>query len=184
MSGDDALYRRYLSGDNAAYDKLMIRYGDSLTFFLYGYLHNWQDAEDPMIEAFARIMVKKPKIGEGAFKAYLYRTARNLASRFHANKYRRQEFSLEDLEGEIPDRLLTEEQVQKQEKKEILHLCLKRIDPQFREALWLVYFEDMNYEQAADVMNVNKKKIDNLLMRGKKHLKEELGKEGITHAYE
>ena len=74
MADDGTLYKRFLAGEQAAYDQLMIRYGDSLTLYLYGYLHDWHAAEDQMIEAFARIMVKRPRIGEGHFKAYLYKT--------------------------------------------------------------------------------------------------------------
>ena len=52
-----------------------------------------------------------------------------------------------------------------------------------REALWLFYFDEMSYKDTATVMNVSLKKIDNLLTRGRKRLKEELEKEGITDAY-
>ena len=62
MQNDDELYSSFISGDNSAYDELMIRYGDSLTIYMNAYLHNWQDSEDMMIEDFARIMVKKPRI--------------------------------------------------------------------------------------------------------------------------
>ena len=55
--GDDELYSRFLAGDVPAYDDLLIRYGDNLTWYLYGYLHNLQDSEDLMIEAFARVMM-------------------------------------------------------------------------------------------------------------------------------
>ena len=64
----------------------------------------------------------------------------------------------------------------------MLHLCLERIDPQLREALWLVYFEDMSYKAAAHIMGVNTKRIEHLLTRGKKKMREELEKEGITDA--
>jgi DNA-directed RNA polymerase specialized sigma24 family protein len=37
----------------------------------------------------------------------------------------------------------------------------------------------MSYEQAAGVMKVNVKKVNNLLTRGKERLREELAKEGI-----
>jgi len=87
MQSDDILYNSFLSGDTSAYDSLMVRYGDSLTIYLYGYLHNWQDAEDMMIEAFARVMVRMPRIRDGGFKPYLYKTARNLASRFHSRQH-------------------------------------------------------------------------------------------------
>ena len=68
-SSDRELYHGFLKGDKKAYDQLMIRHGDSLTLYLYGCIHDWQDAEDLMIEAFARIMVRRPHIREDSFKA-------------------------------------------------------------------------------------------------------------------
>ena len=144
---DHELYLAFLEGDNTSFDELMIRYGDSLTYYLAGKLGNLEEAEDMMIEAFARIMVKKPGIREGNFKAYLF----NILHRA--------------------------------ERKRVLHLCMERIDPMMREALWLIYFEDLSYDDTAKIMKVNRKKIDNLLTRGRKQLKEELEKEGYKHAY-
>ena len=188
MVSDDILYSAFLSGDTSSYDELMIRHGDSLVYWLNGYLHDWHDAEDLMIEAFARIMVKKPKIGEGAFRAYLYKTARNLAIRFHERKSRFKVFSLEDLDVEFSGAggaypVYPEEELQSQEQRRAIHRCLERIDPALREVIWLVYFENMSYEQAAMVLGVNKKRVDHLLTRGKQHLRKELEKEGITDAF-
>lgn len=184
MPGDHELYSLFLAGDTKAYDELMIRYGDSLTVFLNAYLHDWHDAEDLMIEAFAAIMVKRPRIGEGSFKAYLYRTARNLASRFHSGRSRFQSFSLDSVEEELGSGFLTEEKLLDAERARMLKLCFERIDPQLREALWLVYFEDMSYEAAARVMGVSRKRVDHLLTRGKEVLRTELKKEGMTNAYQ
>ena len=184
MQNDDTLYRLFLAGETSAYDALMIRHGDSLTFYLNGYLHSWQDAEDLMIEAFARIMVRKPRIREGGFKAYLFKTARNLAARFHTKASRAEIFSLEGMENEIAAGLSPENSLEDQERTRILHLCLTRIDPQLREALWLVYFNDLSYADAAAVMGVSRKRVDKLLQRGKAIMRAELAKEGITNAYE
>ena len=184
MPDDHELYRRFLSGDPASYDELMIRHGSSLTYYLYGYLHSWEDAEDLMIEAFARVMVKRPSLKEGRFKAYLFKTGRNLASRFHEKQSRMQAFSLDGLEEEAADPSSTENDLIREDRKQILHLCLERIDPELKEALWLVYFEDMSYADAARVMGVKPKRIDHLLSRGKLHMRKELEKEGITHAHE
>ena len=184
MCSDSELYRRFLEGETAAYDELLIRYGDNLTFYLNGYLHNLGDSEDLMIEAFARIMSKKPSIGEGNFKAYLFKTGRNLASRFHSVFSRLKEFSLEDMTAEPPDDVRVRDQFLGNERRKALHRCLGRIDKDLREALWLIYFEDMSYAEAARVMGVNTKRIDHLLTRGKKLLSAELEKEGITNAYE
>ena len=174
---DSELYDSFRHGDTKAYDRLMIRHGDSLTMYLYGYLHDWHDSEDLMIEAFARIMAKRPGIGEGKFKAYLFRTGRNLASRFHEKSTRISRFSFDEYDADPADREMVEDLLVNEERREVLRTCLERIDPELREALWLRYFEDMSYAQIASVMKVNTKKIDHLLQKGKKTLRKELEKE-------
>ena len=188
---DSTLYAEFLTGDNAAYDRLMLRYGDALTMYLKGFLYSWEDAEDLMIEAFARIMVKKPRIEEGSFKAYLYTTAHNLVARFYRRNKRKKVFSLEGFEEQAGEGNINPADREADqgpfewddEKKRIVRKCLERIGDEMREALWLFYFDEMSYKDTATVMNVSLKKIDNLLTRGRKRLKEELEKEGITDAY-
>ena len=182
VSSDGELYDRFLNGDVSSYDQLMIRHGDHLVFFIYGYTHDLHDAEDLMIEAFARIMVRKPRIKQDYFKTYLYRTARNLALRFHERRTRFRTFSIDDLNGEVADPVLTEKLLADSERNRALHMCLDRIDPRMKEALWLFYFEGMTYVQIADVMKLRKKQVDHLLERGKKKMREELRKEGIEDA--
>ena len=53
MNSDEALYRRYLAGDEQGLSELMERYGNALTLYINGYLHDVHEAEDLMIEAFA-----------------------------------------------------------------------------------------------------------------------------------
>ena len=193
VKDDDALYRQFLQGDTASYDELMIRYGDRLTYYLHGYIHDLHEAEDMMIEAFARIMVKRPSIGDGAFRAYLFKTGRNLVLRSQSLKRRMQTFSIDGLEPEIADSILAaggaidaspvEEELRQKERKQVLHLCLCRIEPDLREVLWLIYYEGMSYAQAASVMGINEKRIDRLLYRGKRTMRIELEKEGITGVY-
>lgn len=176
---DEELYSRYKKGDSDAYDELMNRHGDALLWYLYGILHDYQDAEDMMIEAFARIMVKKPWIPDKCFKSYIFKTGRNLAIR-HAKRSSRVElFSLDGADDVIPPDESAENTAVKNEKTEILQRCLNRIDPDLREALYLVYVDGLSYGQAADVLKVNIKKIDHMLQKGKTRMKEELKKEGV-----
>jgi RNA polymerase sigma-70 factor (ECF subfamily) len=177
---DDKLYRAYLAGDQSAGDQLMLRYADGLTAYLAAFLHNDEDAEDLMLDCFSVILVSKPRIGEGNFRAYLFKMARNKASRLWRLRLRQREFSpAEELPapGGSPA-----EAVLSGERSAILHRCLNRIPPQYREALWLIYDGGLSYAQAANVLGCGVKKIDNLLANGKKRLRQELEKEGITHA--
>ena len=177
---DDQLYQQYLAGDRAAGDQLMLRYADALTAYLDGFLHNGQDAEDLMLDCFTVILVRKPAIAEGSFRAYLFKVARNKANHLWRTRLRQQEFELDE---DLPlQEASPEETLWKSERSAILRKCLNRIAPQYREALWLFYCMDMNYEQAAGVMRCTKKRIGNLLQNGKARLRQELEKEGITHA--
>ena len=181
---EDELYSKFLSGDTSAYDELIIRLSDSITVYINGYLHDIYEAENLMIETFAKIMFKKPTIKKGSFKSYLYKTARNLTINFHRSFDREKLFSLESIAEELADEEQLEEGILNTERKKSLHKCLARIEPKLREVLWLIYFEDMSYAEAAEVMKMNVKKIDNLLVKGKEHMRRELKKEGITNAYE
>ena len=61
-------------------------------------------------------------------------------------------------------------------------MCMARINPDYREALYLTYFEGLSYAEAAGVMGKNVKQITNLVYRGKQSLRALLEKEGITDA--
>ena len=177
---DDELYRTYLAGDMSAGDTLMLRYGDALTKYLSSLLHDMNDAEDLMLDCFTVILVDKPRIADGHFRAYLFRVARNMAARQWKQKFRRQEFTLDE---ELPDEdHFPEKMMISEERRNILRHCLNRIAPQYREALWLFYEMDMSYAQSAEVLKCSTKKIEDLLRNGKKRLRLELEKEGITDA--
>ena len=179
MQTDDELYQAFLQGDISAMDTLALRHRVHLMTYLNTILHSHEDAEDMTMEAFARIMAKRPNITAGSFRAYLYQTARHLAFRF-MRKYRLEHTGLDELE--IPEYRTAEDTVLDAEKGRILHRCLSQMEDTVREALWLIYFENMSYMQAAKIMRVTNKKIDNLLTKGKRLLRAELEKEGITDA--
>lgn len=75
LAGDETLYHQYLCGDDTGLDALMKRYGDPLTLYIDGNLHDIHEAEELMIDVFADLFTKKPKIRDGGFKAYLYKAA-------------------------------------------------------------------------------------------------------------
>ena len=181
---DDELYRAYLSGDGAAGDELMLRHSGAVTAYIDAFIHNAQDAEELMLDCFAVILVDKPDISEGNFRAYLFKVARNKANHLWRLRFRRSEFDLDEETAEtVPDTKATpEESAMKTEQNMALHRCLNRIAPQYREALWLFYFCDMSYAQIAKVMKCSTKRIEDLLRNGKARMRTEMEKEGIIHA--
>ena len=180
MTCDESLYRQYLSGDDEGLNALMKKYGDPLTLYIDGYLHDVHEAEDLMIEVFSYLFTKKPRIRDGGLKAYLYKAARHMALRGRSR--RRLFFSLDNLTEEPDGQTLVEEVVRTKERDRILHFCMAALNPDYREALYLVYFEGMSYLQAAEVMGKSEKQITNMVYRGKGRLRGLLEREGITNA--
>ena len=107
MICDGDFYRQYLNGDNVGLEALMEKYGDPLTVYLDGYLHDIYEAEELMLDVFAYLFTKKPRIREGGFKTYLYKAARHMALR-HKSKQRLM-FSLDALTEEPDGQQLAEE---------------------------------------------------------------------------
>ncbi|MBS6466467.1 MAG: sigma-70 family RNA polymerase sigma factor, partial [Clostridium sp.] len=60
MVCDETLYRQYLSGDDAGLETLMKKYGDPLTLYIDGYLHDVHESEELMLDVFAYLFTKKP----------------------------------------------------------------------------------------------------------------------------
>ena len=180
---DITLYQRFLSGDDSGLQRLMERYGNSLTLYIDGYLHDIHEAEDLMIEAVAYFVAKRPRLRDNGFRAYLYKSARHLALRCLQKKRRKQLFSFDDLEQEPESDVLLETLVQTDERNRILWRCMDELAPAYREALYLVYFEGMRHAEAAAVMRKTEKQIADLVYRGRASLRKTLEREGITTWY-
>ena len=179
---DETAYRRYLDGEQKAADLLVERYGDGLTRYINGYIRDIQEAEDLMIEAFAQLFAKeRPIEGVGSFQAYLYKTARHLALR-HKQKHRLAFLCLDELDFEPRSDSLVDIDLLRSERDRQLYDALEKLKAEYREALYLVYFEDMSYRDAATVMNKSESQITKLVYRGKQSLKVILEQEGFTYA--
>ena len=171
MVSDETAYRKYLAGDEAAAQLLVERYGDALTLYINGVLGDIHEAEDLMIEAFAHIFARERPIQDGCFKAYLYKTGRNLALRC---KTRRRFFLL-------PDEVLAETGLFQNEQHQQLYAALGKLKKEYRETLFLVYFEELSYRQAAQVLGRTEQQVTNLVYRGKQQLKQLLEQEGYQY---
>lgn len=182
MIKDETLYREYLGGDENGLKLLMERYGNRLTFYINSYLHDINDSEDLMIEAFTCMILKHPRLRDGGFKTYLYKTARHLALRFLSKNRLHRYFNLEGFTNLPGNEILIEEVVQTQERDRILHWCMEQLNPDYREALYLIYFENLRHAEAAVVMGKSKKQVADLIYRGKNSLRKRLIQEGITNA--
>lgn len=181
LISDEEAYRRYLDGEEQGAAILVERYGDLLMLYINGYLKDVHESEDLMMEAFARIFAKERPIAcEGSFKAYLYKTARHLTIRFH-RKRKLSFLHFEELPFEPQSGMLTDAVFFQKERSGQLYHGLEQLKAEYREALYLVYFEDMRYKEAAQVMGKSEQQMTNLVYRGKQSLKTILEREGFVY---
>ncbi|MBQ6823947.1 MAG: RNA polymerase sigma factor [Clostridia bacterium] len=159
-------YRRYLSGDESAFDEIIRSYRHSLTFFLMRYTGDAETAEELAIDAFAELVLHPKRYNfKVSLKTYLFMLGRSRA----IDRLRRQKRLL-PLEEELP----YEEEFLKNEQKRALHAALATLPSEMQAAVHLVYFEELTYKDAARVLKKTPKQVDNLLFRAKKLLRKEL----------
>ena len=180
MDNGASSYRRFLDGDESGLCALIEEYRDGLILYLTAVTGDVYMAEEAAEDAFVKLWLKKPKDrGTASFKTYLYAIGRNAAR----DRLRRRAASKE-VPAETPDALEeAEESLEalylREEQKRILHRALRRLKPEYRQVLWLVYFEDFSHKAAAKVMRRSPHGIDTLVWRAKQALKSELDKENF-----
>jgi RNA polymerase sigma-70 factor (ECF subfamily) len=99
------------------------------------------------------------------------------------NIIRRQKFVTdEEIDPEsADDEQMLEEKLIADERRRALYKVLEGMSEDYRNALYLVYIEDMSYEDAGRVMGKNRKQVENLVFRAKAAAKKELLKEGVGY---
>ena len=80
---------------------------------------------------------------------------------------------------DISDEESIEREYLKEEQKIQLHKALGKLNPDYRQVLYLAFFEDFKNEETAKIMRKSKRQIENLLYRAKQSLKSVLEKEGF-----
>ena len=67
------------------------------------------------------------------------------------------------------------------EQHQQLYAALGKLKKEYRETLFLVYFEELSYRQAAQVLGRTEQQVTNLVYRGKQQLKQLLEQEGYQY---
>ena len=176
MDNGASSYRRFLNGEESAFDEIMAEYFRPLVFFIDRYVHDVHTAEDIAIDAFSDLIVHRRRYNfKVSLKTYLFMLGR---SRALDHLRHRKVLTMVELQEGLPDEKELEETVLADERKRAVNDALARLPEDMRVAVHLVYFEDMTYDEAARVMRKSRKQVDNLLYRAKKELRIMLGKDG------
>ncbi|MBO4819600.1 MAG: RNA polymerase sigma factor [Firmicutes bacterium] len=178
---DEQLYSRFIqSRNNEDLRELLERHRNNLTLFLFGIVHDMEDAEELMLDSFAVLVSGSPGFsGKSSFKTWLFAVGRNLALKHLRKKRPAMLFQENSNNDQLSINNMPESGLITNERNIQLYLAMDKLNPDYREVLHLIYFEDMSIEDAARIMNKTKKQVYNLSTRSRQALKDELERMGF-----
>ncbi len=173
-------YLRYLDGDQGGLRDIVELYWNSMLLFTNGYIHNLTDAEDIAQEALIKLSIKRPRFEhESQLKAYLFKICRNLSLNYLKKQGRMQNVNPEIMENMEDQMQEVEERMELDETRRMLRHAMQQLKQEYREVLYLRYFESLSAKEAAKIMKCSEKKLTALAYQARQQLKKILEKEGF-----
>ena len=180
MKYDDEIYiRKCLDGEREAFRELVLRYQTRVLNTIYRMVRNTATAQDLAQEVFVKAYTKlntfDPKY---SFKVWILRIAT-----YHTIDHlrrRRPEYPVSahpsgDDRPTIFDRTESrqpspDELVWRREQADIIAEAVESLDPKLRAVVVLRHYEDLNYDEIADALNIPMGTVKNRLFRAREKL--------------
>ena len=179
MDNGACSYRRFLNGDEEAFDEIVKEYFDSLVFFINGYINDFQAAEDIAIDVMSDLIVNKKRYNfKVTLKTYLFMLAKSRAKNYIKHRNTIKFITLDEAREQSSELTSPVDSLILDEQKKKLYKALSTLSEEMRTVVYLIYFENMSYDEAAKVLKKNKKQVDNLLYRAKNQLRTILDDDG------
>ena len=175
-------YRRFLSGDNSGLVEIIREYKDGLIFYLRGFTDDILQAEELAEETFVRLVTKRSRFNHKCkFKTWLYTIARNIAVDHARRKARYVEITYADCPDIVNEEANLEQAYIRQERSILLRRAIQKLKPEYRQILWLIYFEEFSNREAAVIMKRSTHSVETLVYRAKRALKQQLDEEDFIY---
>jgi len=181
METAENCYRRFLEGDERAFDVLVDTYRPGLIYFINSYVHEIHTAEDIAIDCFVYLITHPGRYNfKTPLKTYLYVLGRSRALDWLRRQKRLKAVTEEEAESGFPETdAVFSDYIDTQLKKE-LHTAIRELPEDMKNAVILFYFDSLSYSEIAKILHKKPKQIDNMLFRAREKLKSMLKDEGGT----
>lgn len=168
-----------------AFEKLMKKYRKSVYYLILKMVHNADDAQDLTQEAFAKAFKSIERFDpQFAFSTWLFRIATNNSIDFIRKKRVTtvsMESSVENEDGEhyhfdVKDEGFNpNEQLTRKQRKEYLQIAIAKLPEKFQHLLELRYFQELSYEEMAELLHLPVGTVKAQLFRARELLNEAMG---------
>lgn len=176
---DQRLLQLCRQGDVHAFETLFRKYQSYVYNVSLGMLSNSEDAADVTQETFLRLHRSLDSFrGDSTFATWLYRVAVNLCiteiRRRGRNKVQFLEEIAHDETGEYNDEVGPgpEESIELDDERRVVQQVLRTLPADYRAIMVLRHFQQLAYEEIAEVLNLSLSQVKTRLFRARKMFKD------------
>lgn len=174
---DEAIAQQVTNGDKDSFGILIDRYEAKLTRYVMRFTQHKDDVSDIIQVVFIKAYTNLKSFDTTrSFNSWIYRIAHN-ESVTYLKKRGGQKVSFIDFDTFLPHPFAKEESdtlALSREDKEALDSSLATISLKYREVLVLYYYDELSYQEIADVLHIPIATVGVRIKRGKEALQKSL----------
>jgi RNA polymerase sigma-70 factor, ECF subfamily len=178
--GEQELIDRAQKGDMSAYGELLDIHHRTVEKFAFQCGVKADDVQDVTQEVFIKLFRFLHQFQRDRFTTWLYKITLNTARDYY-RKEQREKDKENKAQGEAVfegSSRSAESRILVFEEDRELHETIQLLDEKYRIPLVLFYFQELTYEQIADVMNIPLATVKTRLLRAKEQLKSTISQKG------
>ena len=165
---DTALFMAASQGDQGAFEMLYRRYYPEMTRYFWYKVRSQPRAEELAQDTFLKLYRYREGYEPSArFRTWLYRIAKGLLLNEFRAKSRDRSVLMETEASTVTD--MEKVTARRQEVRQVMDR-IERLPARQREAIILVRFQGLNYQEASQTMKVSERALKSLLNRGRSAL--------------
>ncbi len=156
---DEELIKRFQSGDESAFEEIVLRYRDRLINFAYRYIGDQRESEDLVQDTFLKVYQNRHAYREIAkFSTWIYTITGNLSKTLLRKRKTRKLFFFSNLGPEDKDLDLPANDVTPQRTLEgkftsqIVHKAISKLPEHFRIVIILRDIQELSYEEISNII--------------------------------
>lgn len=172
---EEMMLKAIREGNETAFRKLVDEYKVMIVNTCYAFVHNREDAEDIAQEVFITFYQTLQNFkAQCSISTWLYRIAVSRSIN-HCRSLRKRMRKVDVEEWNLSENpssqdLLAWEHLEEDELKDLLHRAIDSLPERQRTALILNKYEELSYQEVADVMGVSLSSVESLIFRAKTNL--------------
>lgn len=171
---DEDIAKKVQNGDSESFGHLIERYESKMLRYAHKFLFDTEESKDLVQEVFIKAYINIKSLDTSRrFSPWLYRIAHNEFINALKKKGRERAFPFDfDLLFPHPvARETADREATVNDLRAMLDRCLDKLDTKYREPLVLYYYEEMEYQEIAEILKIPLSTVGIRLRRGKAKLK-------------